>query len=553
MKKYSALICSLLTSLWVCAAPSFDELSFEEKLGQTLVAFVDVDSADLVRPVIESGKIGGVLIQWGNYSFEQTEELIKKLQTWAQKSPHKIPLLISIDYEGGTVHTPITLGFDYLPTNMMLSASGDEEAAATIAYLAGQELKRAGIHINFSPVLDVNSNPNNPIIGVRSFGSDPKNVTRMGISLIHGFQAAGILSVVKHFPGHGDTASDSHYDVPVVNATYKQMQEIHLAPFAQAVKQGVDGIMTGHVRYPALDNTNIATFSKPILNDLLRQKMGFKGLLVTDSLDMKSATAFCTIPACAARALESGEDMILLGRYIKPVSVFNRISEIVKEQKLEGRVEESARKIFAIKERLGLLNSEPQPELPPLQKAYQTELIKISNQAVTLVRDRNKLLPFTSPKAKPTVCAVFFAPSRFADQLPGFVQPFLEKGWNVRSYNAALTPRKKDSERAAACAKGADLLVLTSLQWADKTNINQKNAISGLISENKNVVFISTMSPYDIPNYPEADTVLATYGLNRYALHTAAEIILGNLQPKGKLPVELNLTSSDGAPLRTHK
>ncbi len=115
----------------------------------------------------------------------------------------------------------------------------------------------------------------------------------------------------------------------------------------------------------------------------------------------------------------------------------------------------------------------------------------------------------------------------------------MEKGWNIRSYNAALTPRKKDSERAAACAKEADILILTSLQWADKTNINQKNVISGLINENKNVVFISTMSPYDIPNYPEADTVLATYGLNRYVLHTAADIILGNIEAKGKLPVKL--------------
>lgn len=554
MRKWSALLFMLFAGALSASATTFDDLSFEEKLGQTLVAFVDVDSADLVRPVIESGKIGGVLIQWGNYSFAQTEELVKKLQTWAQNSPHKIPLLVSIDYEGGTVHTPITLGFDYLPTNMMLSASGDEEAAAAVAYLAGLELKRAGVHINFSPVLDVNSNPHNPIIGVRSFGSDPQNVTRMGMSLIHGFQAAGILSVVKHFPGHGDTESDSHYDVPIVKATYEQMKKIHLPPFQAAINQGVDGIMTGHIRYPALDDKNIATFSKPILHDLLREKMGFKGLLVTDSLDMKSATNFCTISGCAVRALQSGEDMILLGRYIKPNAVFTQILQEVQEKKLQPRVEEAAQKIFAIKERLGLLSTEPPAVIPPVQNAYRAELTKISNKAVTLVRDRKHLLPFV-PKTttqKPTVCAVFFAPSRFADQLPGFAQPFLEKGWNVRSYNAALTPRKKDSERAARCAKGADLLVLTSLQWADKTNINQKNAINGLIKENKNVVFISTMSPYDIPNYPEANVVLATYGLNRYALRTAADIILGNLQAQGKLPVELTSLSADGAPKQTH-
>lgn len=536
------LLAALLLAFPFLAAaePSFEELSFEEKLGQTLVVFVDVDSAELVRPAIEEGKIGGVLIQWGNYSLEQTKQLITKLQSWAAKSPHQIPLLISIDYEGGTVYTPITLGFDYLPTNMMLSAAADEEEAAAVAYLAGLELRRAGVHINFSPVLDVNSNPNNPIIGVRSFGTDPADVTKMGLALINGFKAAGILSVVKHFPGHGDTAQDSHYAVPVVKADAAQMQKIHLAPFAAAVRQGVTGVMTGHILYPALDAKNIATFSKPILQDLLRTKMGFKGLIVTDSLDMKSATAYCTISGCAVRALENGSDMILLGRYIKPMSIFKQISQEVTRKNLQPQVEEAARKIFNIKKETGLLSGDIVKPAPS-QEAYHAELAKISSKAVTLVRDRSHLLPFSpsGDKKTPTVCAVFFAPSRFSDQLMSFSKPFLEKGWKVRSYNAALTPRKKDSQRAADCAKGADLLILTSLQWADKTNINQKNAINGLIKENKNTVFISTMSPYDIKNYPEADTVLATYGLNRYVLQTAADIILGNQTALGKLPVEL--------------
>lgn len=535
----------LFCTLSAQAAARFEDLSYEEKLGQTLVVFVDVDSAEQVRPAIESGKIGGVLIQWGNYSLKQTQALVKKLQKWAQNSPHQIPLLISIDYEGGTVYTPITLGFDYLPTNMMLSAAQDEEGAASLAYLAGLELRRAGVHINFSPVLDVNSNPHNPIIGVRSFGADPANVTKMGLALINGFEAAGVISIVKHFPGHGDTFEDSHYNVPVVKADYAQLRKIHLEPFWQAVRAGVRGVMTGHVLYPALDNKNIATFSKPILQDLLRQKMGFKGLIVTDSLDMKSATSYCTIAGCAVRSLASGADMVLLGRYVKPVSVFNEVSAATRRQGLQPQVEAAAKKIFDLKQELGLLDgSRTVPA--PIEQAYQVELEKISDAAVTLVRDRKKLLPFVpvAGKQSPTVCAVFFAPSRFADQLMSFSKPFLQKGWKIRSYNAALTPRKKDSERAAACAKGADLLIVTSLQWADKTNINQKNAINGLIRENKNTVFISTMSPYDIKNYPEADVVIATYGLNKYVLQTAANIILGNLRPQGILPVDLQLTPS---------
>lgn len=538
MKKLLLAVC-LMCALPLAAQTRFEDLSPEEQLGQTLVVFVDVDSAELVRPAIEQGKIGGVLIQWGNYSLAETKKLVDKLQTWAANSPHKIPLFISIDYEGGTVYTPITLGFDYLPTNMMLSAARDEEGAAAIAYLAGSELRRAGVHINFSPVLDVNSNPHNPIIGVRSFGSDPASVTRMGGALINGFKAADIVSVVKHFPGHGDTSADSHYDVPVVRASYSQLQKIHLAPFEAAVKQGVPGVMTGHILYPALDNKNVATFSRPILQDLLRGTMGFKGLIVTDSLDMKSATSYCTIPGCAVRALESGADMILLGRYVKPVSVFSQVWREVQAKHLEPAVEEAARKVFDLKKQMGLLdNSRAVPA--PIEEAYHMALAKISAESVTLVRDRKKLLPFKpAANKKPTVCAVFFAPARFADQLMSFSKPFLQKGWTIRSYNAALTPRKKDSQRAAACAKGADLLIVTSLQWADKTNINQKNAINGLIGENPNTVFISTMSPYDIKNYPEADVVMATYGLNKYVLQTAADIILGNQSARGVLPVDL--------------
>lgn len=534
-------------------AVSFNELTPDEKLGQVLVVFVDIDSAELVRPAIEAGKIGGVLIQWGSYSLKETQELVTKLQGWAAKSPHKIPLLISIDYEGGTVYTPITLGFDYLPTNMMLAASQDEEGAASMAYLAGLELRRAGVHINFSPVLDVNSNPNNPIIGVRSFGSDPGNVSKMGLSLMHGFKAAGIVSIVKHFPGHGDTSTDSHYEVPVVKASKEQLKKIHLKPFQEAILQNVDGIMTGHVLYPALDAKNVATLSKPILTDVLRKQMGFKGITVTDSLDMKGVTSYCTIAGCAVRSLAAGADMILLGRYIKPLATFTEISEKVQQQKLQARVNESARKIFELKKKLGLLEDEfDVPE--PSEQAYQAELAKISDKSVTLVRDQAHLIPFTpvrKDKKAPTVCAVFFAPSRFADQLMSFNKPFLEKGWKVRSYNAALTPKKKDSERAARCAKGADLVVVTSLQWADKTNINQKNAINGLIQENKNVIFVSTMSPYDIPNYPEAQTVVATYGLNKYVLQTTARIILGEIRAQGKMPVKLPTSSGAGQP-KTH-
>ena len=523
------------------ARTRFEQLSPEELLGQTLTVSVDVDSADVFRSVIEKGQVGHILIQWGNYSLEQTRALIEKLQQWAANSPHKIPLLVSIDYEGGTVYTPITLGFDYFPTNMMMSATRDEGQVATLAYLAGLELKRAGVHVNFSPVLDVNSNPNNPIIGVRSFGSDPRSVTKMGLALMSGFNAAGLVSVVKHFPGHGDTSQDSHYQVPIVKLSDKQLREVHLAPFAQAIKHGVQGVMTSHVIYPAFDKHNVATFSKPILHDILRGQLHFKGLVFTDSLDMKATSAFCTLPNCAARALLTGADVVLLGRFIKPQKTFQQIfRQMQNNPELAARVRQSARKVFELKQKLGLLDG-PQDPPAPTDQAYATALEQVSRQAVTLVRDRRRQLP-VSPNAtdkKPVVCAVFFAPSRFADQLVSFTKPFLEKGWQARTYNAALTPKTVDAKRARECAAGADLLVLGSLQWADKANVNQKNTIAALMKEHPHTILISTMSPYDVLHYPQADILLATYGLNKYVLQAAADIILGNQTAQGKLPVAL--------------
>ncbi len=549
MKKLGALLVVLL--VWpLYGAVTVEQLSPEEQLGQTLVAFVDVDSADLVRPAIEQGKLGGVLIQWGNYSFKETRKLIEKLQGWAQKSPHQIPLLIGIDYEGGTVYTPITLGFDYLPTNMMLAASQDEETAAALAYQAGQQLRRAGVHINFSPVLDVNSNPKNPVIGVRSFGADPQTVTKMGLALINGFRAAGILPVVKHFPGHGDTTIDSHYGVPVVHADKTQLALTHLAPFKAAVKAGVPGVMTGHVLYPVLDKRDVASFSKPILQDLLRTQMGFKGLIVTDSLDMKGATAFCTIAGCAARSLGAGADMVLLGRYIKPITLFGQINQEVEKRALRVPVKEAAKHILAVKKQLGLFEATPRPVPPPLERAYRATLTQISQEAVTLVRNREQFLPFTSEKERPTVCAVFFAPSRFADQLAFFAKPFLAQNYRVRSYNASLSPQEKDVRRAVKCADGADLVVVGSLQWADKLNINQKRTVDALLREHPDLVLVSLMNPYDIGHYPHINTVLATYGVNAALMQAVGEIILGVRTAQGVLPVDLPAIS--GGPANTH-
>ena len=297
-------------------------------------------------------------------------------------------------------------------------------------------------------------------------------------------------------------------------------------------------MMTGHVLYPALDKQNVASFSKPILQDLLRTQWKYEGLIVTDSLDMKGATTFCTIAGCAVRSLEAGADMVLLGRYIKPSTLFGKIFNEVQEKNLEETVKKAAAHILKTKQELGLLDgSRSIPD--PIGRAYRITLAELSQEAVTLVRHRGNQIPFSTEKQRPTVCAVFFAPPRFADQLAYFSKPFLAQNFHVRTYNAPLSPHEKDAQRVFKCAEGADLVVVGSLQWADKINLGQKRTIDKLFQMHPGLILLSTMSPYDIVHYPQVDTVLATYGLNASALQTAAEIILGRRQALGVLPVDL--------------
>lgn len=540
----------------------FDTLTMQEKLAQTIFIATDIDNADKYKDAIQKGLVGGVLIQWGNYSLSQTKKLIDKLQSWAQKSPHKIPLLISIDYEGGTVYTPVTLGFPYLPTNMMLAASQNTEDTATLFYIVASELKNVGVHINFAPVVDVNINPANPIIGVRSFGSDAKVVGDMGSALIDGLQKGGIMAVAKHFPGHGETVIDSHLDLPRLNMTKEEFYTTHIPPFKQAIDNGVMGVMTAHIVYDFIDPDNPATFSKKILNDLLKEELGFKGIIISDSLDMAGATKGSSLIEAASKALNAGVDMILTSKR-DPKLTHKQLMQKVGEEIPEERINDAAKKIFDLKFELGLFDKDAyHGDIFDSIKAFDIYAGKIAEEAVTVVRAQPGVLPYTKnltqaasdqlqltqtatksaetkKKDKTKLCSVFFSPSRFADQLPIINAPFLEKGWEVEHYNAHLRPKEIDIRRAKKCMSNADLVILGSLQWADKPIPSQKRAIEQLLKEDKDIIFLSLMSPYDIKFYPQAKNVIAIYGVNKLSAHATAEIILGNKAAKGKLPIKL--------------
>ena len=518
---------------------AFQDLSLQEKIAQTIFIATDIDTAAKYKNAIEKGLVGGVLIQWGNYSLEETKTLIDKMQSWAKKSPLGLPLLIAIDYEGGTVYTPVTLGFPYLPTNMLLAAANNPMDTTTLFYIVATELKNAGVHINFAPVIDVNINPSNPIIGVRSFGSDTQIVSDMGLAVINGLQKAGVMAVAKHFPGHGETSQDSHYATPRFAQNQEVFRKIHLPPFEQAIQGGVMGIMSAHIIYDFLDKETPATFSPKIINDLLKKELGFKGIIISDSLDMQGASKTGDIIGAAQKSLLSGVDIVLTSRK-DPALTNAEILKQINKTLPKARLEEAAQKVFNLKKQLGLFD-EQRPVMPIKSslEAYNYFAQKLSNQGVSLIRKEEGFIPFKTQKQAPKLCTVLFSPTRFANQLAEFSAPFIEQGWQVKYYNASMRPKAKDIQRAKDCMKEADLVVVGSLQWADKPIESQKLALKQLLKINPDIVLLSLMSPYDIKNYPQIKNVIAMYGISKFSSKAAANIILGNIEPQGKAPVAL--------------
>lgn len=285
-------------------------MSMEEKVGQLLlVHFQGTEANEDARFLIQDVGVGGfILYNWANelQSFEQVESLCKGLQKMSST-----PLFVGVDQEGGRI-TRLRQGFTQYPDNWVLGEAGDPTAANDAAFKIGLELKAAGININFAPVVDIFNNPHNPVIGKRSFGNNANTVIAFAAMAQEGYRKAGIISCLKHFPGHGDASSDSHLSLSVVNKSEAELIKLELAPYAALAGQA-DLIMTGHLLVPGLDEEKCSTLSKKTL-DYLRSTLGFKGVVISDSLAMEGILKCCiSVDEAAIQALIAGCDLLLLG------------------------------------------------------------------------------------------------------------------------------------------------------------------------------------------------------------------------------------------------
>ncbi len=569
MKKWICLVLSgvMLTTLSQAAEILHaDELSLREQVGQTIMPRVVIGQQKAFKEAVLKGEVTGFFIKaneglliqpnlnarnQARFIAKQRKKLLKTirdLNKWAAKSPHQIPLLLAIDYEGGTVTSPMFLGLKQMPSNMLLAASGEEEVVADMYAAQAREILLAGANTALGPVTDVNSNPANPIIQTRSFGDTAEWVGQFSAAAVRALQANGVPSFVKHFPGHGDTSVDSHYEQPVTDLPADVLWEKHISAFQVPVDAGVTGVMSAHVVYPAIDAANSALFSAKILNGLLRKKMGFKGLVITDGLDM-GAVKGVSVEEIVRRTYAAGNNVLLLSgdvRDVKTASTYpKRAADYVVQTAASSQPEvsvehihESAAKVLDLKYKLGLFSQDRKQ--PSADTGFDQASRRAAEAGVTLVRDTQKLIPLG--REKETVCAVFFADGIFSLQVKAFTDYLTRRGKTVRAVFSPLAPSKKDAERAERCVAGADVAVLgtsrTSVmnekQYALVQKLLEKTQQSG-----RPAVLLSLLNPYEIPLYPQAQTVLALYGPTVYTSETAAKILLGDAPARGHLPIAL--------------
>ncbi len=321
-------------------------MSLEEKIGQLLIiGFEDSVMNDVTERMIEEYKIGGFILFSRNIVDEnQLLNLINVLKT--TNSENTTPLFISIDEEGGKV-SRLPKVYKRLPESKVLGDINNPELSYEYGQLLGNRLNTLGINLNFAPVLDINSNPKNPVIGNRSFGNTSDVVINNGISVLKGLESTGVVPSVKHFPGHGDTSVDSHINLPTVNKTIDELKELELLPFKSAIEEDVDMIMVAHILFPKLDKIYPSTMSKSILNDLLREDLGYNGVVISDDMTMGAIIENYTLEEASFKFIKSGGDIALICHgQGNPILVINFIKDSIKNGEIT--IEEIDKKVYRI-------------------------------------------------------------------------------------------------------------------------------------------------------------------------------------------------------------
>jgi beta-N-acetylhexosaminidase len=520
-------------------------------LGQLLVVGFDGPAVTPeVAELIRQHQVGGIILFSRNVrDTQQTLALTSQLQALARDAGHRSPLLIAIDQENGVVRR-LGRGATIFPGSMALGATGSEGLAHDVALATGRELRALGINLNLAPVLDINNNPDNPVIGVRSFGEDPAQVARFGVAAMRGLQEASVLTSVKHFPGHGDTAVDSHQALPTIPHTLQRLDDVELVPFRAALAAGVDSVMIAHVALPQLMGSAAlpATVSPAIVRGLLRERLGFDGAIISDCLEMRAVTETVGTERGAVMALLAGIDLLLVShRYDRQLGSLRALQAALRSGELpEEAVRQAAERVAQLKARALAWEDLRGPEaaVPAWVggEAHGHLAERAYEQAVTLVRDEEGAVPLRlDPDARLLVVSPSGAALTEADEGHVGARVLVE---SIRQRHAqvdelAVSLRPTDAERAEAQRQAADAAVVVVVTADANRNPEQAAMARGLARMGGRAIAIAARDPYDLLAYPELRTYLATYEYTPPALETAARVLFGEVQPQGRLPVTL--------------
>ena len=525
------------------------QMTLEEKVGQMIAwryngRFFNRDSEavkELVNLVVKE-KIGGLIIFAGDVY--ETSHLTNFLQEKA-----RVPLLIAADFEWGAAMR--INGTTLFPPLMALGATGSDEMAYEMGKITAIEGRALGIHMTYAPVVDVNINPDNPVISARSLGERPETVGRLAAAFIRGCQENGMIATAKHFPGHGDTALDSHNLMPSINADINRLEQVELFPFAEAIRAGVEAVMTAHLFVPALDPTPglPATLSPLILTDLLRKKMGFKGLIVTDAMTMGGVTTAFSAQEAALKSVQAGVDMVLLPPDL-PGVIYALVRAVREGAIPESRIDDSARRVLELKARLGLQhNRYVDIGLLPEKIASRQHLEQAARtfeKSVTLVKNERDVLPLT-PEVTADKLAILSLSSDADDYFAGqtFIREVQKRKPGTSVFYADAFTGQEFIREAKAKALEADIIVLAlfSSLRSGKGSVDLLPRYIDLVREltwaKKRTLVVSFGSPYFLRHFPEVDGYLCLYRNTSQAQEVAARAVCGEIDIEGRLPVSI--------------
>ena len=510
----------------------YNSLSIDEKIGQLFTVWVATkygdDEINEISKLIENYHLGGLIFSLGNIKDQALA--INHFQKISN-----VPLLISMDAEWG-IGMRLSDAFSF-PYNMTLGAIKNDSLIYDVGKRIGYHAKRLGVQINFAPVVDVNTNPRNPIIGSRSFGEDKYNVARKGVSYLKGMHYHGIMGAAKHFPGHGDTETDSHKTLPSISFSKDRINKIELYPFKELIKNNLDGIMTAHLNIPSLDKKNISTLSKKIINDLLIEDLKFNGLVITDALDMKAIVDFSEGEHPDITALNAGNDLLLMPENI--VKSFKEIKKAYKKNKIsEKRLMTAVKKLLSAKYKSGLSSFKTiQTEniVEDLNQDIDFALLdKLAEESITAVKNSNNNIPFNI-SSKESIGYI-----SFGDDSNMIFHDYL----NMYDRVDHLNKLNNDSliQKVNSYSK-----IIIGLHKSDSSPFNDYKFTDGEVQiiekiKDSNITLVIFAKPYSLMDIEidGIESILVAYQNSSVFQKKAAQAIFGAIDVKGVLPVTIN-------------